>query len=175
MTVWCAGIAPKRDPELGQYGGMSASPVEFRRKRQDAVIGGVCAGLATYFGSTPNIVRVVFVVTFFGLSGVSLPIYVTLWAIIPADTPRDPTKHRWLYWTVWFLGLGGSILAIAGVLSAEMPFELSMGSALIAIGGLLLSTPRPLPQATNPQYAPGQIITKERTGEIDPAANPFDN
>lgn len=152
----------------GIMGGMNQSPSEFHRKREGAVLGGVCSGLATYFGSTPNIVRMVFVVTFFGLSGVSLPIYVVLWAIIPADSPRDKTKNRWVNWAFWTLGLGISALAITGVLSAELPFDISMGTALITLGGLLMSTPRPVPQQPTPTYAPGQVINKERTGEINP-------
>lgn len=145
---------------------MSALPNEFRRKRNEAIFGGVCAGLASYFGSTPNIVRLVFVVTFFGLSGVSLPIYVTLWALIPADKPRDQAKNRWLLWLAWTCGLTLSLLIMTGVLAAELPFEVSLGSALIAIGGLLLSTPKPLQKASTPQYSPGRVITNERTGDL---------
>lgn len=149
-------------------GTMNQTPSEFHRKSEGAVLGGVCAGLATYFGSTPNIVRTVFIVTFFGLSGVSLPIYVVLWAIIPADSPRDKTKNRWVNWAFWTLGLGLSSLALTGVLSAELPLDISIGTALITIGGLLLSTPRPVPQPQTPTYTPGQVIKKERTGEINP-------
>lgn len=149
-------------------GGMDPTLVEFHRKRDGAVVGGVCAGLATYFGSTPNIVRLVFVVTFFGLSGVSLPIYAMLWAIIPADSPRDKTKNRWVTWVFWSFGLGLSALVLTGVLTAELPFDISMGTALITIGGLLLSTPRPAPHPQAPTYAPGQVIKNERTGEHNP-------
>lgn len=159
-------LIPRR--RYGIMEDMDPNATEFHRRRDGAILGGVCTGLATYFGSTPNIVRTVFLITFFGLSGVSLPIYVVLWAIIPADSPRDKAKNHWVTWAFWSLGLGLSALALTGVLSAELPLDISIGTALITIGGLLMSTPKPVPQPSTPTYAPGQVIKNERTGEINP-------
>lgn len=147
---------------------MQPLPSEFRRSRNEAMFGGVCAGLARYYRSTPNIMRLVFIATFFGLSGVSLPVYIVLWAVIPADQPRQDKKNRWFLWLIWSFGLCLSALVITGVLAAELPFELSIGTALITIGGLLLSTPKPRPQADVPSYAPGAVITKEQTAVLPP-------
>ncbi|WP_336249811.1 PspC domain-containing protein [Stomatohabitans albus] len=146
---------------------MSVVSTEFRRDRSRAIVGGVCAGLATYFGSTPNSMRLVFVLTFLGLSGVSLPIYFILWVLIPADSPREPSKNQWMLWLFWLVGPVASILLLGGVLSAELPLDISLGMTMITIGGLLLSSPRPLPQPSAPRYAPGQVITKERTEELE--------
>lgn len=60
------------------------------RDPDDKVIGGVCSGLAAYFGiQEPIWVRVGFALVFFA-GGLSLPIYILLWALVPvAETPGD--------------------------------------------------------------------------------------
>ncbi len=51
-------------------------------RSHDKVIGGVCAGLAEYFGVNLTALRlIVFFCTFFG--GLSLWVYIILWALIP--------------------------------------------------------------------------------------------
>lgn len=57
---------------------------KLRRSRRDRVIGGVCGGLADYFGVDVALVRLLmFLLIFFG--GVSLWVYVILWIVIPAE------------------------------------------------------------------------------------------
>ena len=57
------------------------------RQLNDKVLGGVCSGLAEYFGIDTALFRVLFVVAFFlGLVGIWL--YIILWIIIP----KAPTK-----------------------------------------------------------------------------------
>lgn len=53
------------------------------RSRTDRIIGGVCGGLARYFGIDAAIVRLVFVLAV--LSGLSPLIYVILWIIMPLE------------------------------------------------------------------------------------------
>jgi phage shock protein C len=57
------------------------------RSRDEKMVGGVCGGLAEYFGVDPTIVRLLLViVTLLGGAGVLL--YVVLWVIMPlAPTP----------------------------------------------------------------------------------------
>jgi phage shock protein PspC (stress-responsive transcriptional regulator) len=52
------------------------------RPRGDAVIAGVCAGLAHRFGWSPNVVRLLFVVSCL-LPGPQILIYLALWIIMP--------------------------------------------------------------------------------------------
>lgn len=55
-----------------------------RRSRNDRVIGGVCGGLAEYFGVDVAVVRILtFLLIFFG--GISVWLYIILWIVIPAD------------------------------------------------------------------------------------------
>ena len=54
------------------------------RAREGRVIAGVCAGLASYFGVDPTLVRLAFaLVTVFGGFGVLL--YLCAWIVIPED------------------------------------------------------------------------------------------
>ncbi|RCH54263.1 hypothetical protein DJ568_13280 [Mucilaginibacter hurinus] len=53
------------------------------RDEQRKKIGGVCAGLADYFGVDVSIVRVIFLVTAF-LHGTGGLVYVVLWVVLPA-------------------------------------------------------------------------------------------
>lgn len=78
------------------------------RSANDRMLGGVCGGLARYFGIDATVVRLVFVLAV--LSGLSPLIYVILWIVmpqegaaqpnptaqIPAQTSADPTGE-WKY------------------------------------------------------------------------------
>lgn len=55
------------------------------RSASDKMIGGVCGGLARYFGIDTTIVRLVFVLAV--LSGLSPLIYLVLWIVMPQDAP----------------------------------------------------------------------------------------
>ena len=57
---------------------------QLRRSRRDRMIGGVCGGLADYFGIDVALVRLLmFLLIFFG--GVSPWVYIILWIVIPAE------------------------------------------------------------------------------------------
>jgi phage shock protein C len=73
------------------------------RSTSDKIFGGVCGGLARYFGIDSTIVRLIFVLAV--ISGLSPIIYLILWVVIPQDSalvaptapgaqavlPADPT------------------------------------------------------------------------------------
>jgi phage shock protein C len=74
---------------------------QLTRSASDRMFGGVCGGLARYFGIDSSIVRLIFVLAV--LSGLSPLIYVILWVVmpqepLPAGAPRlpDPTGE-WQY------------------------------------------------------------------------------
>ena len=56
---------------------------QLARSAADRMIGGVCGGLARYFGIDAAIVRLVFVLAV--LSGVSPLVYLVLWIVIPEE------------------------------------------------------------------------------------------
>jgi len=54
----------------------------YRASRKDSVIGGVCAGIANYFGIDPVIVRLLWILFIFGF-GAGILAYLIGWIIIP--------------------------------------------------------------------------------------------
>ncbi|MFW0786738.1 PspC domain-containing protein [Gordonia sp. CPCC 206044] len=60
------------------------STPRLQRSRNDAWIGGVCAGIATRFGWDPTLVRVLFVLSIL-LPGPQVLLYLILWLVIPRE------------------------------------------------------------------------------------------
>ena len=60
----------------------------FYLSRTDKKIAGVCGGLAEYFNIDPLLVRVLFLVAFFGF-GCGLMAYIVLWLL----APRTPNAY----------------------------------------------------------------------------------
>jgi len=52
------------------------------RDPDNRVLGGVCSGIGMYFKLDPTIVRLVFLVIFFGF-GIGFLIYIILWIVVP--------------------------------------------------------------------------------------------
>ena len=61
---------------------------QLTRSSSDRMIGGVCGGLARYFGIDSSIVRLVFVLLV--LSGVSPLVYLVLWVVMPEEQVVPP-------------------------------------------------------------------------------------
>jgi len=58
------------------------------RSRTDAVLGGVCGGLAEYFDADVNLVRVIFIV-FSVLTGFAVLAYLAIWLLVPEKEASD--------------------------------------------------------------------------------------
>src|SRR5438876_6000043 len=67
------------------------------RRGSDRIIGGVCAGLAAYFGVDPLLVRIVFVILALLPPGVGIGVilYVVLWFLMepPEGAPSSATRN----------------------------------------------------------------------------------
>lgn len=57
---------------------------QLARPRNDRWIAGVCAGLGRRFNLSPNLVRLLFVLSIF-LPGPQFIIYLALWLIMPSE------------------------------------------------------------------------------------------
>lgn len=62
------------------------------RSSSDRMVGGVCGGLARYFGIDATIVRLVFVLAV--LSGLSPLIYLILWIVMPMEGQPLPAQQQ---------------------------------------------------------------------------------
>ncbi|KOG48036.1 PspC domain-containing protein [Streptomyces varsoviensis] len=60
------------------------------RSRNNKVLGGVCAGLARRFGTTPTTMRVIFLVSCL-LPGPQFLIYLALWVLLPSEDTHRKT------------------------------------------------------------------------------------
>ncbi|MTE11629.1 PspC domain-containing protein [Nocardia aurantiaca] len=58
------------------------APKRLTRSADDKWIGGVCGGLAEYFGWNANLIRALFVLSCL-LPGPQFLIYIALWIVIP--------------------------------------------------------------------------------------------
>jgi phage shock protein C len=54
------------------------------RSRKDRVLGGVCAGIGSYFNVDPVLIRVAWAVAFFA-GGVGFLAYLLAWIIVPEE------------------------------------------------------------------------------------------
>lgn len=63
------------------------------RSKKNRYIGGVCGGIAEYFGIDPVIVRLIAIILLLpgGLPGF-LP-YVVLWIVVPEEGANSPGSH----------------------------------------------------------------------------------
>jgi phage shock protein PspC (stress-responsive transcriptional regulator) len=55
------------------------------RDTSNKVLGGVCSGLARYFGMSPSALRLLFVISCV-LPGPQFIAYLVLWIVLPPDT-----------------------------------------------------------------------------------------
>jgi phage shock protein PspC (stress-responsive transcriptional regulator) len=63
------------------------------RSKKDQIIGGVCGGIAEYFGIDPTLVRLAFVL-FALIEGAGIIAYIIAWIIIPERPEGQSTKSE---------------------------------------------------------------------------------
>lgn len=73
------------DEEVYETSQPSKTVRKIYRDPENAILGGVCAGLGAYMGIDPVIVRVIFVASLF-FGGIGVPAYLILWLIVPEAT-----------------------------------------------------------------------------------------
>ena len=89
------------------------------RSKKDSIIGGVCGGIAEYFGIDPTLVRLLAILIVF-IGGAGVIAYIIAWIIIPqnpeevpeqevdysgTESHEDRNKHVWGGLILIFLGL----------------------------------------------------------------------
>ena len=127
------------------------------RSAHDKVIGGVCSGLAHYFGLDPVLVRLLFVALVF--AGVSFVLYPVLWLIMPSSTSTQPAlSEGWQDMRQFGSQVKGQVQGVftqgLGGGSAETQYDpqtgqpvpnvlsnrnRALGVALVGVGALMLA------------------------------------
>lgn len=126
---------------------------KLQRDTQHGVIGGVCAGLANYFGTDVSLMRLLlaFMVLF---AGTGIGLYLILWIVMPAgdaqttdtfdavmaDTPQSPKANK----SSWIIGLALIGMGALGLLHHFVPaFNWQMvWPVLLIVLGLVLLIPK---------------------------------
>jgi phage shock protein PspC (stress-responsive transcriptional regulator) len=81
---WCRSLLDKSPTAVG------AISEPWTRKRDGAMLAGVCAGLAERFEISVTVIRLAFVISFLLGFGTSLLLYVVLWVVMPVEEDYTP-------------------------------------------------------------------------------------
>jgi phage shock protein C len=118
------------------------------RSRADRIVGGVCAGVARYFGVDANIVRVLWILSLL-LACVGVIPYVAAMFLLPEES-EEPSVSPPLAKVAGFALLGLGMLFLLRTFDARVldPLVLAfwkfeaLGPVMLGVGGVLLVWPR---------------------------------
>ena len=110
-----------------------------RRSRSDRILGGVCAGLADFFGTDPLLIRLVFVVITL-MQGAGVLVYVLLWILMPEEGIENAPSGGQAVKS-GLEGIRQDFEQAADHLRSGAPYRQSawLGGLLILAGGYLLA------------------------------------
>lgn len=117
------------------------------RSRTDAMIGGVCGGLANYLGIDSTLVRLFFILLALG-TGFGVLIYFILWIVIPREGQGAMTTTETIRAGADEIANRASTLGqdLGGALSGPNPKAgVVVGVALVVVGVLFLIQNMDLP------------------------------
>ena len=155
------------------------------RLRDEAMLGGVAAGLAQYFNIDRTLIRVLFVAGFFLPHVPSLIIYVILWIVLPervsgyyASFKTEPLTNQYTTMNTNERNgnlVGGAILVGIGFLFLlDRWFDINFGDMwpliLIGIGAWLIVKDR---NKNNGSHNDGPPSSDRYTSGSDPYADPY--
>ena len=69
-------------------------PKRLYRDSDDKILGGVCSGMASYFGIDPTVVLLLFAIVTLGGFGTGFLIYLALWILLPKASLQGQTPRR---------------------------------------------------------------------------------
>ncbi len=75
------GDFDQENPEENTKSSKKRNMKRLYRNMDDRILGGVCSGLGAYVNLDPVIIRIIFIIV--TLSGISIPVYIVMWIIIP--------------------------------------------------------------------------------------------
>jgi phage shock protein PspC (stress-responsive transcriptional regulator) len=96
MQSQLGGNQQQQQSNFNQYTEPGASRGRLYRDTNEKMLGGVCSGIAAYFRIDPTVVRLLFLVLFFG-GGSGFLLYLLLWIILPSKPLDHVTSNRRLY------------------------------------------------------------------------------
>jgi phage shock protein C len=122
---------------------MASIPQEHKRlmrSRSDRILGGVCAGLASYFGTDPLLIRLVFVVITLA-QGAGILLYILLWVLMPEEGVEAPSGGQVI--RTGIEGVRQDVARVADQVRTNAPNAHRQGAwlgvLLVGIGAYLLA------------------------------------
>ncbi len=111
----------------------------FYRDKSKGVIGGVCAGLADYFGVSPVLLRFIFVLWAL-TSGTGVTAYIILWIVLPekgivSRSSQEAFRHNVKEIRAEVREFGRDVQAVFGGADETRPVQTNR---IILLGGLLV-------------------------------------
>ncbi|MGQ9622460.1 MAG: PspC domain-containing protein [Candidatus Caldatribacteriaceae bacterium] len=101
------------------------------RSRRERILGGVCGGIAEYFGIDPAIVRIIAVLLIL-VGGGAILAYIVAWIIVPEeprekeesteDKKQEPRKEPNRQVLAWFLIIVGALWLSQFIVPLWTPF-----------------------------------------------------
>ena len=119
----------------------------FYRDKSRGIIGGVCAGLAQYFGVSPLLLRDIFILWALA-SGTGVTAYIILWIILPEKqavrrSRQEALRHNINEIRAEAKEIGKDIQAIFGGMDETRPVQtkriMLLGSLLVLMGLIFLA------------------------------------
>lgn len=93
-----------------------ASPPRFRRRPEEGLLGGVCAGLARRFQVNVRVVRLLGAMTV-GFGGIGVGLYALAWAVVPVAPGSQGAGRRRGAWREALLTVFGTVVLLAALRS----------------------------------------------------------
>jgi phage shock protein PspC (stress-responsive transcriptional regulator) len=121
-----AGEQPKREPQ--PKSAQPSGPKKLVRDQSNKILGGVCSGLAHYFGIDSVWPRLIFALLTIGYGG-GLIIYIILWIALPVEALEEEAGVKKMYRNPESKVLGG----VAGGIAAFFGFDVVLVRILFVI------------------------------------------
>ena len=111
----------------------------FYRDKSQGVIGGVCAGLAQYFGVSPLLLRLIFVLLTFS-GGPAVPAYILLWILLPDKPTVGTARHATVRDNVRDIESQARNLSqeLGSVLGSKRVSQAASGKRILWLGAILI-------------------------------------
>ncbi len=127
-----AGERPKK--EAHGKSSQTSAPKKLVRDQSNKIIGGVCSGLAHYFGIDPVWPRLIFALLTLGYGG-GLIIYIVLWIALPVEALEEEAGIKKMYRNPESKVLGGVAGGIAAFFGSDKVLIRILFVILACFGG----------------------------------------
>jgi phage shock protein C len=111
----------------------------FYRDKSKGIIAGVCAGLAEYFGVSPLLLRLIFVLLAFS-GGPAVAVYIILWIILPEKAALSAPHRNTVRDNVQDIGSQARSLGqeLQGVLGGRKETQGAPSRRILWLGAILI-------------------------------------